>query len=37
MRDKTCSAVKIETAGIEHFRSDIIVTEKSKCTNREHP
>jgi hypothetical protein len=37
MRDKTCSAVKIETACKEHFRSDIIVTEKSKVMNRDHP
>jgi hypothetical protein len=37
MRDKRCSAVKIETACKEHFRSDIIGTEKSKLTNRDHP
>jgi hypothetical protein len=37
MRDKTCSAVKIETRCKAQKRSDIIETEKSKLTNRDHP
>jgi hypothetical protein len=37
MRDKTCSAVKIESRYKTYKRSDIIVTEKSKLTKRDHP
>jgi hypothetical protein len=35
MRDKICSAVKIEIACKENYRSDIIVTGKSNLTIRD--
>jgi hypothetical protein len=37
MRDKTCSAVEIEAACKEHYRSDIKVRHKSKLSNRDYP
>jgi hypothetical protein len=37
MRDKTCSAVKLEFARKEHQRNDIIFTEMLMLTNLDHP
>jgi hypothetical protein len=36
MRIKMCSAVKIDSRHKEHKRRDIIVTQKSKLTKRDH-
>jgi hypothetical protein len=37
MRDKTFSAIKIDSRRKERKRSDTIVAKKSKLTNRDHP